>query len=125
MFDETDPLTVRLDRDRLTATIKAKFKPAGQNLLPPMKVVIEYRAVIEGNTVRLVAGKPRVMTQDRTDPNTEATVVELAVQKSIESALPTLEVDRVLPSKYWPHNSPAPRVMSIKFQEGWVSVSID
>ena len=125
VFDETDPLTVRLDRDRLTATIKAKFKPAGQNLLPPMKVVIEYRAVIEGNTVRLVAGKPRVMTQDRTDPNTAATVVELAVQKSIESALPTLEVDRVLPSKYWPHNSPAPRVMSIKFQDGWVSVSID
>ena len=125
VFDETDPLTVRLDRDRLTATIKAKFKPAGQDLLPPMKVVIEYRAVIEGNTVRLVAGKPRVMTQDRTDPNTEATVVELAVQKSIESALPTLEVDRVLPLKYWPHNSPAPRVMSIKYQDGWVSIAID
>ena len=124
-FDETDPLTVRFDQDRLTATIKAKFKPAGQDLLPPMKVVIEYRAVIDGNSVRYVAGKPRVMSQDRTDLNAEATIAEMAVQKSVESALPTLEADRVLPSKYWPQNNPAPRVTSIKSQDGWVSIAID
>ena len=125
VFDETDPLTVRLDKDRLTVTIKAKFKPAGQNLLPPMKVVIEYQAVVDGNAVRLVAGKPRVMAQDRTDFNSEATLTEMAVQKSIESALLTLEFDRALPSKYWPHNGPAPRVTSLKSQDGWVSIAID
>ena len=125
VFDDADPLTVRFDRDRLVATIKAKFKPAGQDLLPPMTVVIEYRTVIDGNSLRLVAGKPRVTARDRTDPNTEPTVAELAVQKSFESALPMLEVDRALPSKSWPHNSPAPRVMSIKSQDGWVSIAID
>jgi len=125
VFDETDPLTVRLDRDRLTATIKAKFKPAGQDLLPPMKVVIEYRAVVEGNTVRLVPGKPRAVAQDQTDLTAEPSLAEMAVQKSIEAALPTLETDRVLPAKYWPHHSPAPRVTSIKSQDGWVSIAID
>ena len=125
VFDETDPLTVRLDRDRLTATIKAKFKPAGQDLLPPMKVVIEYRTVVEENSVRYVPGKPRVTARDRTDLTAEPSLTELAVQKSIESTLPTLEFDRTLPTKYWPHNSPAPRITSIKSQDGWVSIAID
>ena len=125
VFDETDPLTVQLDRDRLTATIKAKFKPAGQDLLPPMRVVIEYRAVVEGSSVRFVAGKPRVTAQDRMDLGGETSVTEMAVQKSIESALPTLEVDLALLSKHWPHNSPAPRVSSITSQDGWISIAID
>ena len=125
VFDETDPLTVRLDRDRLTATIKAKFKPAGQDLLPPMKVVIEYRVIVEGSTVRLVASKPRAMAQDRSDLTAEPSLAEMAVQKSIESALPALEADRALPAKSWPLNSPAPRVSSIKSQDGWVSIAID
>ena len=90
-----------------------------------MRVIIEYRAVVEGNTVRLVAGKPRVLAQDREDLNAEMTIAEMAVQKSIESALPTLEFDRVLPSKYWTLNGPAPRVTSIKYQDGWVSIAID
>ncbi len=124
-FDEAEPLTVRLDRDRLTATIKAKFKPAGQNLLPPMKVVVEYQAVVEGNTIRLIAGKPRVMAQDRSDPAAEPSLTELAVQKSFESALPTLELDRTLPSQYWTLGGAAPRVTSIKAQDGWVSIAID
>ena len=125
VFDEADPLTVRLDRDRLTATIKAKFKPAGQDLLPPMKVVIEYRAVLDGNSLRLIPGKPRVTAQDQTDLTAEPTLAEMAVQKSFESTLPTLEFDRALPSQCWPHAGPAPRVTSIKSQDGWVSIAID
>ncbi|MBC8116253.1 MAG: hypothetical protein H7062_17840 [Candidatus Saccharimonas sp.] len=124
-FDETDPLTVRFDRDRMRVTMKAKFKPAGQDLLPPMKVVIEYQAVVEGNSVRCVPGKPRVTAQDQTDLTAEPTLAEMAIQKSIESALPTLEFDRTLPSKYWRLNGPAPRVTSIKSQDGWVSIAID
>jgi hypothetical protein len=124
-FDETDPLTVHFDRDRLTVTIKAKFKPAGQDLLPPMKVVIEYRTVIDGNSLRLVPGKPRVTAQDRADLTAEPSLAELAVQQSFESTLPTLEIDRGLPSQYWPHAGPAPRVTSIKSQDGWVSIAID
>ena len=125
VFDETDPLTVRLDRDRLTITVKAKFMPAGKDLLPPMKVLIDYQPIMDGNSVRYVPGKPRVAAQNRTDLNADATIIETTVQKVIESALPTLEFDRALPSKYWTHSSPAPRVTSIRYQDGWIAIAID
>ncbi len=124
-FDEVDPLTVRLDQDRLTATIKAAFKPAGQKLFPPMTVTIEYRAVVEGNVVRLIAGKPRAQVQGQEDSSREPTVAELTVQNSFATALPTLEVDQALAAAYWPHRSSVPRITSIKSRDGWMAVAID
>ena len=125
VFDATDPVSVRFDRDHFTATIRAKFKPAGQDLLPPMKVEIEYRVVIEGDSVRYVPGSPRVVAQNQTDLNAEPTLAEKAVQQSIASTLPTLEFDRTLPAKYWQLNGPAPRITSIKYHDGWASIAID
>ncbi len=124
-FDEVTPLTIRLDQDRLTATIKAAFKPAGQNLFPPMTVTIEYRTVIEGNVVRLVAGKPRVIVQGSEDSSREPTVTETTVQNSFASALPTFEVDQSLLASYWTHRGPAPRVTSFKARDGWLAVALD
>ena len=124
-FDEADPLTVRLDQDRLTATIKATFKPAGQQLFPPMTVMLEYRAVVEEGEVRLIAGKPRAKTQGQEDSSREPTVAELAIQNSFAIALPNLEIDQTLAAEYWPHHSPAPRVASIKARGGWMAVAID
>ena len=124
-FDEVTPLTVRLDQDRLTTTIKAAFKPAGQKLFPPMTVTIEYRAVIEGNVVRLAPGQPRAVAQGSEDSSREPTVAEMTVQNSFASALPTLEVDQSLLAAYWTHHGPAPRVTSFKSREGWLAVAID
>ena len=124
-FDAVDPLTVRLDQDRLTATIKAAFKPAGQNLFPPMTITIEYRAVVEGNVLRLIAGKPRVRASGRDDSTREPTMAELTVQNSFALALPTLEVDQTLPASSWPHRGPAPRVTSFKARDGWLAIAID
>ena len=124
-FNEVDPLTVRLDQDRLTVTIKAAFKPAGQKLFPPMTVTIEYRAVVEGNVIRLIAGKPRAQVQGQEDLSREPTVAELAIQNSLTTALPTLEVDQALAAAYWPHHSPVPRVTSFNARDGWMAVAID
>ena len=124
-FDEVDPLTVHFDHDRLTATIKAAFKPAGQQLFPPMTVTIEYRAVVEGNVVRLIAGKPRAQVQGQEDSSREPTVAELTIQNSFALALPNIEIDQTLAAEYWPHHSPAPRVTSFKARDGWMSVAID
>ncbi len=124
-FDEADPLTVRLDQDRLTATIKAAFKPAGQQLFPPMTVTLEYRAVVEGGEVRFIAGKPRAQVQGQEDSSREPTVAELTIQNSFALALPNLEIDQTLAAEYWPHHSPAPRVTSFQARDGWVAVAID
>lgn len=124
-FDEVDPLALHLDQDRLTATIKAAFKPGGQNLFPPMTVTIEYQAVVKGSEVRLIAGKPRARIQGQADSSREPTVAELTIQNSFAAALPTLEIDQTQAAAYWPHRSPAPRVRSFKSRDGWMSVAID
>lgn len=124
-FDETDPLSIRFEQDRMLATIKAHFKPAGQNLIPPMTVELEYRFIVDGNTLRLVAETPRAVAQDRSDPLAEPTLAEQAIQKAVEAALPVLEFDRMLPARHWKFTGPAPRVTSIKSQDGWCSIAID
>lgn len=124
-FDEVDPLTVHLDQDRLTATIKAAFKPAGQQLFPPMTVTLEYRTVVEEGAVRLIAGKPRAKVQGQEDSSREPTVAELTIQNSFAAALPTLEVQQTQATAYWPHRSSVPRITSIKSRDGWMAVAID
>ena len=124
-FDEVEPLTIRLERDRMVVTIKAHFKPAGQSVVPPMTVTIPYQAELIGNKIRLVAGKPRVVTQDRADPAAPQTFLETTIQKVVEAELIPLEFERTLPANLWPATGPAPRVTSIKSDNGWVNIAID
>ncbi len=124
-FDDVEPFTIRLERDRMVVTVKAQFKPAGQSLVPPMTVTIPYQTEMVGNKIRLVAGKPRIVAQDRADPSAPQTFLETTIQKLVEAELIPLEVDRVLPANLWPAAGAAPRVTSIKSDNGWVSIAID
>jgi hypothetical protein len=124
-LDEFEPLTFRLERDRLLVIIKATFKPAGQAVMPPMTVTIPYQTRLEGNSIRLAAGKPQVVAQDRKDPNAPQTIMEMAIQKVIEADLDPIIFDRALPAALWPGSGPAPKVASIKSANGWLTVSID
>ncbi len=124
-FDEVDPLTVRYDRDQVLVTIKAQFKPGGQTLVPPMSVTIPYQSQITGNKIRLVAGRPRVVAQDRKDPNGPPTILETAVQKIIEADLIPLDFDRTLPASLWKASGPAPRIASLKSDNGWLTITAE
>lgn len=125
-FDEVDPLTVRIEKDRLLVILKAHFKPAGQALMPPMTVTIPYQTELTATKMRLVAGKPRVVSQERTDPNAPQTIVEMAVEKVIEADLIPLEFDRSLPAAMWPANGTAiPRITSISSDNGWLHISVE
>lgn len=122
-FDEVDPMRVRVERDRVLVTIKAHFKPGGQALVPPMTVTIPYQTKIVGNKIRLSGGTPRVVANDRDDPDGEPTILEKAVQKVIEAELVPLEFDRVLPAAVWTAGGPAPRVTAIKSDNnGWITI---
>lgn len=125
-FDEIAPLTVRIEKDRLFVILKAHFKPAGQAVMPPMTVTIPYHTELTTTKMRLVAGKPRVVSQERTDPNAPQTIVEMAVEKVIESDLIPLEFNRSLPAAMWPANGTAiPRITSISSDNGWLHISIE
>lgn len=122
-FDEHDPLTVRVERDRVLVTIKAHFKPAGQALVPPMAVTIPYQTSIVGNKIRLTAGTPHVVAQDRGDPDAPPTLLEKAVQKVIEAELDPLDFDRALPAGAWPMAGPAPKITALKSDNnGWITI---
>ena len=90
-----------------------------------MTVTIPYQAELIGNKIRLVAGKPRVVTQDRADPAAPQTFLETTIQKVVEAELIPLEFERALPANLWPAAGPAPRVTSIKSDNGWVNIAID
>jgi len=125
-FDEVDPLTVRVEKDRMLVILKAHFKPAGQTVMPPMTVTIPYQTELTANKIRLIAGKPRVVSQERTDPNGPQTIIEMAVQKVIEGDLIPLEFDRFLPAALWPANGTAlPRVTTISSDNGWLNISVE
>lgn len=124
-FDEVDPLTVRYERDQVVVTIKAQFKPAGQALVPPMVVTIPYQTQITGNKIRLAAGTPRVVAQNRPDPDAPQTIIEKAIQKVIEADLIPLEFDRTLPAFLWKGAGPAPRIASVKSDNGWLTIAAE
>ena len=124
-FDDVEPMTLRLERDQLLVTIKAQFKPAGQAFLPPMVVTIPYQTELSGNNIRWVAGTPRVVARDRIDPAATPTIMETAVQKVIEADLIPLEFDRTLPTSFWRGSGPAPRITSIKSNNGWATIAIE
>lgn len=124
-FDNVEPMTLRLERDRLLVTIKAQFKPAGQAFLPPMAVTIPYQTEVTGNSIRWVAGTPRVVAGDRADPTAPPTIMETAIQKVIEANLIPLEFDRTLPTAFWRGSGPAPRITSIKSDNGWATIAIE
>ena len=124
-FDEVEPLTFRLERDQLLATIKARFKPAGQAVLPPLVVTVPIQSELVGDKLRWLPGTPTVVAEDRTDPSGPPTIMETAVQRVIQASLTPIEFDRTLPTALWPGNGPAPRIVSIKSNNGWVSIVIE
>lgn len=124
-FDDNEPMVLKLERDQLVMTIKAHFKPAGQAIVPPMIVTIPYRTELIGNKIRWVAGQPRVVAQDRNDPAAPQTIVETTIQKVIEGDLIPLEFDRILPAALWRGSGPAPRIASVKSDNGWVTMTIE
>lgn len=124
-FDDVEPMTVKVEPDRLVVKIKAHFKPAGQAVLPPMEVTIPYQTKLVGSKIRLAAGQVRVVAQDRADPEEPPTLMETMVQKVIEGDLIPLEFDRELPASLWTAAGPRPQVTAIKSENAWVTFSIE
>jgi hypothetical protein len=124
-FDENDPATVRVENGQLILKLKAEFKPGGQSLVPPMEITIPIQAKIIGDKIRFTSGKPRVVAQDRPDPDAPQTIVESTVEKIIEAELDPLEFDRKLPAAFWTFAGAPPQVTSIKSDNGWIYLSIE
>ena len=124
-FDEQDPLTIRIEKNSTLVILRAKFKPAGQSVLPTLELAIPYTTDLIGDKIVISPGKVRVKALDEPgEPATPEFAMKLLTQ-GIESSLTKLAVDRSLPASLWPVEGPAPRVVKIASQDGWAGISID
>lgn len=124
-LDPTDPLKFEFVRDELLITIQAKFRPAGQDLLPAMKVQIPLKLQIRGDRLELSSSGARARSIDRWETVGDGTITEKLVEKSINDSMPPLFFSRELPPGTWKGTGPAPQVTGLRAYDGWLIVSLD
>lgn len=122
-FAEVDPLTVEIGTDETRVTLRAAFKAAGQETLPPYAVTIHYRMVERGDNWELKTG---VLDAKALDGESDgSSMTELAIKKVFEATLPKVTFPRRLPSSIWPAGKTPPAIKSIRSGNGWLVIGVD
>ncbi len=124
-FDDIQPLTLRLDKDRVYVTMHAVFKPAGQDLLPPLAVTIEYKATLSGSKILVTPGQVQVALQKNDTADTATGLALKLITQAVESNLSKLAFDRSVPASLWSYSGIVPSVTGLRSQDGWTAISID
>lgn len=124
-FDESDPLTIRLEKDRAVVTIRATFKPGGQDVLPPLALTIEYKTALEGEKIVVSPGKVQVALVNDADKTATSGIALRLISQAVEASLSKLAVDRSLPASLWTFGGAVPRVSGIQTQDGWAVVTVN
>ena len=124
-FDESDPLTIRLEQGRALVTMRAKFKPAGQDVLPALAVTIPYTNELVGDKFVVTPGKVQVAALDRDDESAIPPLAMNLLSKAIEASLSKLATDRALPASLWPIGGTVPRIAEVQTQDGWGRISVE
>lgn len=123
-FDDEDPLTIRLEDDRALVTLRAKFKPAGNDVLPPLAVTIPYSTKISGEKIVVTPGKAQVEPLSKGGTRLPDVALKV-ISNAIDTNSTSFAFDRALPASFWPLPGPVPRVVGIHSQDGWGGISID
>jgi len=122
-FAAVDPLVIRVGEDETRVTLRAAFKPAGQDLLPPFEITIPYRLAEQGEKWILKTGSVDVRSLDGNADGTSLT--EVAVKNAIEASLPKLDFPKQLPAASLPEGKTPPSVSSIRSGNGWIVIGVD
>ena len=124
-FDENDPLTIRIERDRTLVTLRASFKPAGQQVVPPLAVTIEYKTELAGDKILVSPGKVQVDLLKKDDDKAPSGIALKLISQAIEASLSKLAFDRSLPPTFWSFGGVVPSVRGIRSQDGWAAITIN
>ncbi len=124
-FDENDPLTIRLEQGRALVTLRAKFRPAGQDVLPALAVTIPYSNELVGDKFVVTPGKVQVAVIDKDDESTVPPLAMNLMSNAIEASLSKLAIDRALPASLWPLGGQVPQIVGVQTQDGWGAISVE
>lgn len=122
-FAATDPLIIRVGEDETRVTIRAAFRPAGQDLLPPLEITIPYRLELRDDKWVLKTGSVEVRSLEGSSDGTS--LAEVAVKTAIEASLPQLDFPKQLPASALPEGKTPPSVNSIRSSNGWLVIGVD
>jgi hypothetical protein len=124
-FDEVNPLTVRIDNGKMFLTMRAKFKPMGKEVVPPLSVTAQYDTQLAGDKIIVIPSNIKVELQEKENGDDEPGVALKLVTRAIESSFTKLAFDRVLPAKYWTYGGTLPSVTAIRSRDGWAAISVN
>ncbi|WP_157605063.1 hypothetical protein [Schlesneria paludicola] len=124
-FDAEDPLTIRLEQNLASVTIRAKFKPAGQDFLPPLAITIGYKTEIAGEKILVTPTEVQVKVANRDDSNDPPSLGLSVLSQAIKASISKLAFDRALPANWWTFGGVCPRVTGIRSDDGWAAISIN
>ena len=122
-FADVDPLQIQIVEDETRVTLRAAFKPAGQDLLPPVAVTIPFRLRLVDADWQLRAGPVQVRSLEAGENGTS--IAEIAVKKAIEASLPSPQFPQQLPATFWPEGQTPPKITSIRSAAGWLVIGVD
>jgi hypothetical protein len=122
-FDRDRPIWAELAEERLTMRVRAALRPAGQDILPPVEIVIPMRLVARGTDWQLEVGQVDVQT---TDPSNRLTDVAAdLIRDAITASLPEPRLPRALDIPNWPADKSKLQLSGFRAADGWLAVSID
>jgi hypothetical protein len=122
-FVDVDPLLIRIGDDETRIVVRARFKAASQELLPPLEITIPCRLEATEDAWLVKTGPIQVRTTEGTSDGTS--LAEVAVKRMIETSLPKLSFPRKLPADLVPEGRAAPQVSSIRSGQGWLVIGVD
>jgi hypothetical protein len=118
-FDESDPIRIRIEPGRTLVTMRATFKPGGQDLLPPLAITIPYETELVGEKIIVTPGSVELALQSDDDSNMAQSLALKLTKQGIEANLVKLAFDRALPANLWPAAGPVPQVTGIRSDDEW------
>lgn len=121
-FDPVDPLRLRFRDNQGILEIRATVKPAGQSLLPPLRISVPLEFQNDLDSWRLVRGPIDI---EPTSGGTLPDVARTLIRQAIEGDFPTFRLPRELTLPGWPANQPRPQLTQIQAADGWLAVSVD
>lgn len=122
IFDDRDPLRFQLRAEGLLIQIRAKLKPAGQELLPALLIEIPLRLVNQGDHWLL---QRDALVISSTEGQALSKVSETLVRQALERDFPNREFPSTLAIPGWPATQAPLRLADVRAADGWVAIHFD
>ncbi len=126
-FDSRRPVMVIFDNDEMVIELRAKLRPAGQELLPPLTLSLPFRVVEQDGQRLLRPGRVGVAarTEDGSQPATLPAATETLIRQAISTSLQDIPLPTVVPESSWLPGKTPPKFTTLRFHDGWMALGID